>query len=71
MATSQTGLFKYLDESKLDFFEKSMVFLTPPCHLNDPWDFRPKGRFSNAMSSAVSCATSRAEIEPFVVLNVE
>ena len=38
------GLFKYLDASKLVFFEKCRVLLTPPVYLNDPWDFLPKGR---------------------------
>jgi len=38
------GLFKYLDASKLVFFENCLVLLTPPAHLNDPWDFLPKGR---------------------------
>jgi Protein of unknown function (DUF2971) len=38
------GLFKYLDASKLVFFENCLVLLTPPIYLNDPWDFLPKGR---------------------------
>jgi hypothetical protein len=38
------GLFKYLDPSKLVFFENCLVLLTPPIYLNDPWDFLPKGR---------------------------
>jgi len=38
------GLFKYLDSSKLVFFEKRLLLLTPPKYLNDPWDFLPKGR---------------------------
>lgn len=38
------GLFKYLDASKLAFFENCLVLLTPPIYLNDPWDFLPKGR---------------------------
>jgi len=38
------GLFKYLDASKLIFFEKRLLLLTPPKYLNDPWDFLPKGR---------------------------
>ena len=38
------GLFKYLDESKLVFFEDCLVLLTPPIYLNDPLDFLPKGR---------------------------
>lgn len=39
-----TGLFKYLDASKLIFLENCLVLLTPPIYLNDPWDFLPKGR---------------------------
>jgi hypothetical protein len=38
------GLFKYLDVSKLIFFEKGWMLLTPPIYLNDPWDFRLRGR---------------------------
>ena len=38
------GLFKYLSPDKLVFFENCLVLLTPPIYLNDPWDFRPKGR---------------------------
>ncbi len=38
------GLFKYLSPDKLVFFEDRLVLLTPPIYLNDPWDFRPKGR---------------------------
>jgi hypothetical protein len=38
------GLFKYLNASKLDFFEQGLVLLTPPIYFNDPWDFLPKGR---------------------------
>lgn len=38
------GLFKYLDPSKLLFFENCLVLLTPPIYLNDPWDFLPKVR---------------------------
>jgi hypothetical protein len=39
-----TCLFKYMDASKLELFEKSLLLLTPPIYLNDPWDFRPRGR---------------------------
>ena len=41
------GLFKYLspDSDKLVLFENRLVLLTPPIYLDDPWDFRPKGRF--------------------------
>ena len=39
------GLFKYLSPDKLVFFENRLVLLTPPIYLNDPWDFRPNGRF--------------------------
>jgi hypothetical protein len=39
-----SGLFKYLDASKLGLFENCLVLLTPPIYLNDPWDFLPKGR---------------------------
>ena len=42
MAT--TGLFKYLAASKLAFFEKRLLLVTPPIYFNDPWDFRPKAR---------------------------
>jgi hypothetical protein len=35
------GLFKYFstDEDKIERFTKGQVYLTPPRHLNDPWDF--------------------------------
>lgn len=41
---AMTGLFKYFPPDKLEFFEKSLVLLTPPKYLNDPWDFFPQGR---------------------------
>lgn len=43
-ANAITGLFKYFSPDKLDFFENSLVLLTPPKYLNDPWDFLQKGR---------------------------
>ncbi|MGA2749152.1 MAG: DUF2971 domain-containing protein [Verrucomicrobiota bacterium] len=44
MNSEAPGLFKYLapSEEKLFFFEKSMVMVTPPLYLNDPWDFLPR-----------------------------
>ncbi len=47
LKTVTTGLFKYLSPDKLDFFEKSLVLLTPPKYLNDPWDFLPGGRVAS------------------------
>jgi hypothetical protein len=41
---SAPGLFKYLDSSKLDFFERRLLLLTPPIYVNDLWDLRPIGR---------------------------
>jgi hypothetical protein len=36
------GLFKYFptDADKLEKFTNGQVYLTPPEHFNDPWDFR-------------------------------
>lgn len=36
------GLFKYFstDQDKLERFTNGQVYLTPPKHLNDPWEFR-------------------------------
>lgn len=36
------GLFKYFstEQDKLERFTKGQVYLTPPKHLNDPWEFR-------------------------------
>src|ERR1017187_9836418 len=35
------GLFKYFptDPDKLERFTNGCVYLTPPKHFNDPWDF--------------------------------
>ena len=41
---TMTGLFKYFTPDKLTFFENTLVLLTPPKYLNDPWDFLPQGR---------------------------
>ncbi len=40
----ENGLFKYFpaDEDKLERFTNGQIYLTPPKHFNDPWDFRPR-----------------------------
>jgi len=64
------GLFKYFDPSKLDFFEKGLLLLTPPIYMNDPWDFRPKGRTPSEAEIRQAWLENESEIAPASVLAV-
>ena len=64
------GLFKYLDASKLVFFERCLVLLTPPIYLNDPWDFLPKGRIPSELEILNVWRESETDIARSAVIAV-